>query len=45
MLETAKDLEIVMVELDSSRDDPMTPLDAASTAKNYLKGLGYTFRS
>ena len=41
MLETAKDLKIVMVELDSGRDDPMTPFDAASTSKEYLKSLGY----
>lgn len=45
MLETAQDLRIVMVELDSGRDDPLKPFEAASTAKNYLKDLGYTFRS
>ncbi len=45
MLETAKNLKIVMVELDSGRDDPMTPFDAASTSKEYLKSLGYAFRS
>jgi len=45
MLETAKEMKIIMVELDSSRDDPMTPFDAASTSKEYLKGLGYAFRS
>jgi inosose dehydratase len=45
MLETSKAMKIIMVELDSGRDDPMTPLDAASTAKEYLKAQGYTFRS
>jgi inosose dehydratase len=45
MLETSKEMRIIMVELDSSRDDPMTPFDAASTSKEYLKTLGYTFRS
>jgi inosose dehydratase len=45
MLETSKDMKIIMVELDSSRSDPMTPFDAASTSKEYLKTLGYSFRS
>jgi inosose dehydratase len=45
MLETSKDMRIIMVELDSGRDDPMTPFEAAATAKEYLKGQGYTFRS
>jgi len=45
MLETSKEMRIIMVELDSGRDDPMPPFEAASTAKEYLKGLGYKFRS
>jgi inosose dehydratase len=45
MLETSKEMRIIMVELDSGRDDPMTPFDAASASKEYLKAQGYTFRS
>ena len=33
MLETDKDLRIVMVELDSGRDDPLPPYDAAAASK------------
>ena len=45
VLETAKDLEFVMVELDGSPNPPMAPFDAARTSKEYLMKLGYTFRS
>jgi inosose dehydratase len=45
VLETSKDLEYVMVELDGSRDAPMTPFETAKASKEYLMKLGYTFRS
>src|SRR5882724_4286647 len=35
----------VMVELDRSPRQPMTPLETAQTSKAYLQKLGYTFRS
>jgi inosose dehydratase len=35
----------IMVELDESKDPPMTPLQTAQTAKAYLKKQGYTFRT
>jgi hypothetical protein len=34
-----------MVELDPSKDQPMTPWECASTSKKYLEGLGYKFRA
>lgn len=43
-LEKAGEPKIVMVELDPSRDPPLTPLEAARTSKDHLKTLGYTFR-
>jgi sugar phosphate isomerase/epimerase len=45
VLETSKDLEWVMVELDGSRDAPMTPFETAQASKEYLIKVGYTFRS
>lgn len=45
MLETVKDLQYIMIELDSSRNMPMTPLEAARASKKFMEGLGYTFRS
>lgn len=45
VLEKAEEPKIVMVELDPSRDPPLTPLETARTSKDYLKKLGYTFRS
>ncbi|HSW51399.1 MAG TPA: sugar phosphate isomerase/epimerase, partial [Bryobacteraceae bacterium] len=45
MLETVKELEYVMVELDPSPDPPQTPRQTASESKRFLQGLGYTFRS
>lgn len=45
VLETAKDLEFVMVELDGSPNPPLAPFDAARTSKEYLMKLGYKFRS
>ena len=35
----------VMVELDPSSKQPMTPLETAKTSKAYLQKLGYQFRS
>jgi hypothetical protein len=45
ILEKSKELEFVMVELDPSRNPPMTPFETARTSKEYLQKLGYTFRS
>jgi len=36
---------MIMVELDPSRQMPMTPRETASIAKDYLQSLEYTFRS
>jgi inosose dehydratase len=44
LLETQPELKIVMVELDPDRT-PVPPIETATTAKEYLKKLGYTFRS
>jgi inosose dehydratase len=35
----------IMVELDPSKDGPMSPLETVKTTKAYLEKLGYTFRS
>jgi len=45
MLETAKAMKIIMVELDSSRNPPMTPFETAATSKAYLQQMGYSFAS
>ncbi|MFB3776671.1 MAG: sugar phosphate isomerase/epimerase family protein [Bryobacteraceae bacterium] len=45
LLETQKDLHIVMVELDPEGGPPLKPLETAEISKAYLKNLGYTFRS
>ena len=45
LLETQQELKIVMVELDPSRNAPLTPVQTAETSKEYLKKLGYSFRS
>lgn len=45
LLEQAPDIKIVMVELDPSRDAPMTPLETARTSKDFLENLNYKFRS
>jgi len=34
----------ILVELDASKDEPMTPLETAQKTKAYLQKLGYTFR-
>jgi inosose dehydratase len=45
LLEQQQELKIVMVELDSGGNPPLTPIQAAEASKEYLKKLGYTFRS
>jgi inosose dehydratase len=45
LLESNRDMKIVMVELDPSANAPMPPLETARASKDYLKGLGYSFRS
>jgi hypothetical protein len=45
LLEQNRDMNIIMVELDSSANARMAPLETARTSKEYLKKLGYTFRS
>lgn len=44
LLEAKQDLKIVMVELDPD-NPPMPPLQTVTITKDYLKKLGYTFRS
>ena len=44
-LEKANSDANVMVELDGSRDQPMTPLETAQISKAYLEKLGYKFRA
>ena len=44
LLETQKELPIVMVELDPD-NPPMTPVQTVQITKDYLKKLGYTFRT
>jgi len=34
-----------MVELDGSKDQPLTPLETAQITKAYLEKLGYKFRA
>jgi inosose dehydratase len=45
LFEQSKHLKYVMVELDPSKEPPMTPFETAQTSKTYLQKLGYTFRS
>ncbi len=45
LLETQQDLKIVMVELDPGGNPPLTPLQTAESSREYLKKLGYAFRS
>lgn len=35
----------IMVELDSSKDEPMTPLETVKITKAYLEKLGYNFKA
>jgi len=45
MAESAPNPVNVMVELDPSPKQPMTPLETAQTSKAYLQKLGYQFKS
>ena len=45
VLEQSSELKFVMVELDPSPNPPMSAFETARTTKDYLKKLGYTFRS
>ena len=45
MVESVSEPPNVMVELDPSSKQPMTPLETAQTSKAYLQKLGYKFRS
>ncbi len=45
MVEGAGQNPDVMVELDPSKDGPMTPLETVKTTKAYLEKLGYKFRA
>lgn len=44
-LEKANSDANVMVELDGSKDQPLTPLETAQISKTYLEKLGYRFRA
>jgi len=44
-LEKANSDANVMVELDGSKDQPLTPLQTAQISKAYLEKLGYKFRA
>jgi len=43
-LEKANSDANIMVELDGSKDQPLTPLQTAQISKAYLEKLGYKFR-
>jgi inosose dehydratase len=45
LLETQPELKIAMVELDSGGNPPLTPIQTAEVSKEYLKKIGYTFRT
>lgn len=45
MLEGANQQANIMIELDPSRNQPMTPLETAQISKAYLQKLGYKFRT
>jgi inosose dehydratase len=44
LLEQSPEMKIIMVELDPSRNPPLTPLETARTSKEYLQKQGYAFR-
>jgi inosose dehydratase len=44
-LEKANSEANIMVELDGSKDQPLTPLETAKISKAYLEKLGYKFRA
>jgi inosose dehydratase len=45
LLEKVSGLSIAMVELDSSRNMPMSALETAQISKTYLQKIGYKFLS
>jgi inosose dehydratase len=45
MVEKANPQANIMVELDPSKDAPMTPLETAKTSRAFLQELGFTFRA
>ena len=45
LLEQSPDMKIIMVELDPSRDPPLTPIQTARVSKEYLEKQGYAFRA
>jgi inosose dehydratase len=45
LLEGAKQLEYLMVELDASPNPPLPPFECAKVSKEYLQKLGYQFRA
>lgn len=45
LLEQAPAMKIIMVELDASRNPPLTPIETARISKAYLEKQGYAFRS
>lgn len=44
ILEQSPDMKIIMVELDPSRDPPLSPIQTARVSKEYLQKQGYEFR-
>jgi inosose dehydratase len=45
VLEKSNDMEYAMVELDMTKGAPTPPFECAVASKEYLRKLGYTFRS
>jgi inosose dehydratase len=45
MVEGANRQPNIMVELDPSKNQPITPLETAKISKAYLQKLGYRFRT
>jgi inosose dehydratase len=45
LLEKSKIKAMIMVELDPSKGMPLEPIETARISKEYLKGLGYQFKS
>jgi hypothetical protein len=41
LLERTPDLKVIMVELDSGTNPPITPLETARISKEYLRKQGY----
>jgi len=45
LLESSREMKIVMVELDPSKDPPHSPRETARISKEYLGKLGYKFQA